>query len=70
MNVPLSNPATRSCHRETFPTFRSEVFLKKILGYVSSDHNFTEISFQEVEIINNVQDLLKKTIDQSEKQIK
>lgn len=27
-------------------------------------------SFQEVEIINNVQDLLKKTIDQSDKQIK
>ena len=26
--------------------------------------------FQEVEIINNVQDLLKKTIDQSEKQIR
>lgn len=25
---------------------------------------------QEVEIINNVQDLLKKTIDQSDKQIK
>ena len=26
--------------------------------------------FQEVEIINNVQDLLRKTIDQAEKQIK
>ena len=46
------------------------IWLIFILRHVAVIQEQKSFYLQEVEIINNVQDLLKKTIDQSDKQIK